>query len=271
MDEVDWARLEGDMRNERVFKCDVVGFNQGGVLVKSQEIEGFVPISHLLSGPSSRKAERLHELIGRQLRLRVIECDQSRNRVVLSERAAQSQTGAREQVLTDIIEDQKVLGEVTHITKFGIFVDIGGVEGLVHISELSWSRVSHPRESAAVGEKIEVLVMGVDRARGRVALSVKRLKPNPWQDAGTRYETGQRLTAEVTELVRYGAFARLEAGIEGLIHTSKMGLDKTKQPWDVLERGQQVEVRILSVDVENQRISLGLAGNIRNSNDDGTG
>ena len=256
--EVDWNLIQQDMERERVFNCEVVGYNHGGLLVANRDLHGFVPLSHLVRNEGSINTHALPDYLGRNLRLRVIECDQNRNRVVLSERAAQSIAGVREKVLTEVETNQRVRGEVTHITKFGLFVDIGGVEGLVHKSELSWARVTHPNQSADIGEKVEALVLHVDRERGRVALSLKRLEPNPWQRVAQQYDVGDVQMVKVTELVRYGAFAQLDAGIEGLIHASKMPLRDRQRPWDVFDRGQQLKVRILSIDVEKQRISLGL-------------
>jgi small subunit ribosomal protein S1 len=196
--------------------------------------------------------------MGTELQLRVIEIDPERGRIVLSERAAQSEPGAY-QTLVDAQKNQTVLqGAVTNITPFGLFVNLSGIEGLVHISELSWGRVSHPREVAKIGDEVSVVVLDLDEERSRVSLSLKRGNPNPWEEAASRYPEGTKLKVEVTEVVHFGAFARVEDGLEGLIHISQMGLHERLDPRLVLERGMQLEVQVILVETERQRLSLQL-------------
>lgn len=260
MDWVDWTRVLEIQEAESVCYAEVIGFNRGGLLVRTQEFQGFVPRSHLVAAIDGQKiTERLLEgYLGRELELKVIECDPERGRIVLSERAAQTAPGSRQTLLQTLQIDQQLDGVVTNVTPFGLFIDLGGVEGLVHISELSWGRVGHPREIADPGDKVKVVVMQLEMDRGRVSLSIKRGLPNPWHTANERYPIGHELEAEITEVVHFGAFAKLEEGLEGLIHISQMGLHERLDPRLVLEPGMKVKVSVLQVEADRQRLNLHL-------------
>lgn len=262
MDWVDWTRVLELQEAEAVCYAEVVGFNKGGLLVRAQEFQGFVPRSHLAASADGRRiTERFLEgLMGSEMELKVIECDPERGRIVLSERAAQSAPGSRQNLLETLQENQMLEGVVTNVTPFGLFIDLGGVEGLVHISELSWGRVGHPREVAAPGDRLRVVVLRLESDRSRVSLSVKRGQPNPWEEALQRYPSGKEVEAEVTEVVHFGAFAKLEEGLEGLIHISQMGLHERLDPRLVLEPGMKIRVSVLQVEPERQRLSLQLIG-----------
>ena len=221
--EMDWEKAEELYHRDQVIEMEVTGFNRGGVLVACDELLGFVPISHLIQ--ISRKCDDntglkndLEAYQGKTLRLKVIECDPQRGRVVFSERAAKADTGRRIQILDDLNEGDCVQGHITTITDFGAFVDLGGIEGLIHISELSWGRVCHPRDVVSEGDHVQVCVIQIDRNRSRVALSLKRLHHKPWEYAESKYYKGQIVDAEITSVVSYGAFARIESGRDGLIH-----------------------------------------------------
>jgi small subunit ribosomal protein S1 len=259
---VDWTRVLELQEKESVCYAEVVGFNRGGLLVRAQEFQGFVPRSHLVATTSGQRVtERLLEsYVGKEMELKVIECDPERGRIVLSERAAQSAPGSRQGLLETLKVGQQLEGVVTNVTTFGLFIDLGGVEGLVHISELSWGRVGHPKEIASPGDRLEVVVLELEMERGRVSLSVKRGQPNPWASAAERYPLGAEIEAHITEVVHFGAFARLEEGLEGLIHITQMGLHHRLDPRLVLESGMQVKVKVLQVEPERQRLSLQLLG-----------
>lgn len=256
---INWDGLLRMLQEETLVTCKVVAQNQGGLIVENEDFQGFVPASHLITVNMNTAKSHRNELLGTSLTLRVIECDPSRGRVILSERAAQTAPGESRRLLAKIGEGNILQGSVTNITKFGVFVDIGGVEGLVHISELSWRRVGSLHDLVKLDQKVEALVLRVDRERSRVALSMKRLLPNPWESALDRFRLGDVLEAVVTEVVRFGAFAQLGGEIEGLIHISEMKLDKGVHPWKVYQKGQKVSVQILKVDADKQRLSLGLA------------
>jgi small subunit ribosomal protein S1 len=201
----------------------------------------------------------LSSYLENSLVLKVIECDKERGRVVFSERAALAEPGSRIQLLHSLQPGDCVIGTVTNITNFGVFVDLGGVEGLIHVSEISWGRVHHPADVATLGSQVRVHVISVDQERARVALSIKRLHPNPWETAHIRYYPGQVTEAVVTSIVPFGAFARLEEGLDGLIHISEICPDGDgSNPEDCLQEGQRVRVRVLHVDGARQRLGLSL-------------
>lgn len=257
----DWEKAENLFDKDQVVTLLVTGYNRGGLLVSGDGLQGFVPLSHLLDMPCqvTDPEKWLLTYVERRLNLKVIECDEERGRVVFSERAAQAQPGSRRHLLETLKPGDCIFGAVTNLTEFGIFVDLGGVEGLVHVSEISWGRVHHPAEVVQLGEQVKVYVIHVDQERSRVALSLKRLYPNPWETAEERYKPGQVTEAIVTSVVPFGAFARLEEGLDGLIHVSEIECEEPgKHPKDVLQEGQRLQVRILHVDAARQRLGLSL-------------
>jgi len=259
-----WEWAKELYRQDQAITLQVTGHNRGGILVERDHLKGFVPISHLMQiprtcDPDNGIEEALERYLGKTVQLKVIECDPGRGRVVFSERAAQAASGKRLQLLDEIREGDCLHGSVTTITDFGAFVDLGGAEGLVHISELSWGRVQHPKDVVSVGENIRVTVLEIDRQRSRVALSLKRLHPNPWESVEDRYHPGQVAEAVITSVVSFGAFARLDSGIDGLIHASELGGNGgTRRPGDLLHEGQRVRVSILNIDPDRQRMGLRL-------------
>ena len=258
---MDWDKAQELFGLDQTVQMQVTGYNRGGLLVENELLQGFVPVSHLVDLPEEQieleQDDWLGRYLGRQLTLKVIECDQGRGRVVLSERAALAAPGRRHQLLNMLLPGECVSGTVTNITDFGVFVDLGGVEGLVHVSEISWGRVRHPRDVVELGETVQVYVIHVDRDKARVALSLKRLCANPWETAEQRYQPGQMMEAVVTSIVPFGAFARLEEGLDGLIHISEICPEEDlPNPTDVLHEGQLVHVRVLHVDGPKQRLGL---------------
>ncbi|MGA2503869.1 MAG: S1 RNA-binding domain-containing protein [Anaerolineales bacterium] len=259
---VDWDRAMSLYQQDGIIELSVTGYNRGGLLVEGEELTGFVPCSHLLDLPiqpaEDRREECLAVYVGRKLRLKVIECVPEEARMVFSERAARAEAGKRPALFSTILPGQHISGEVTNITEFGVFVDLGGVEGLIHISELSWGRVAHPGQVCQVGQRVEVQVMEVSPERCRIALSLKRLLPNPWETAQERYPVNAIFPAVITALASFGAFARLEEGLEGLIHSSEIPLTPDKTMKDVLAPGQTVQVRVLQVESSRQRLGLSM-------------
>jgi small subunit ribosomal protein S1 len=258
----DWNEVRELYHQDRIVDLEVTGYNRGGVLVEGQGLYGFVPYSHLVEmvgdSEKQKREDGLESYVGRTLRLKVIECAPEDGRVVFSERAALAEPGKRMDLFNTLEPGKNITGTVTNITDFGVFIDLGGVEGLIHISELSWGRVAHPGQIVKLGQDIEAQVLEISPERCRVALSLKRLLPNPWEKAGSDFSVGQIVPAIVTSVVSYGAFARLEAGVEGLIHASEMPLDGGKIVRDVVGEEQEVQVRILHVDATNQRMGLSL-------------
>ena len=256
-----WPHIQKLFHGDEIVNLTVTGFNRGGLLVEGDGLFGFVPFSHLVELAGSEPADRdkaLGEYVGRLLPLKVIECVPDDGRVVFSERAAQAEPGQRSKIFGSLQPSQKVTGLVTNITDFGVFVDLGGVEGLIHISELSWGRVAHPSQIVSLGQNVEVLVMEIAAERCRVALSLKRLYPNPWLSIEQDFAVDQVVPATVTAVLSYGAFARLDVGVEGLIHASEMSLDAGRMVKDILSEGQRLDVRVLHVDAAHQRMGLSL-------------
>ncbi|GAB4415921.1 MAG: hypothetical protein Kow002_01370 [Anaerolineales bacterium] len=257
-----WSEVRKLYHQDQIVQLEVTGFNRGGVLVEGDGLYGFVPYSHLVDMPAESDAQErddaLKEYVGRTLKLKVIECAPEDGRVVFSERAALSEPGQRKNLFQSLESGQRIQGQVTNITDFGAFIDLGGVEGLIHISELSWGRVSHPSQIVTLGETVEAQVLEISPERCRVALSLKRIQSNPWERAEADFAVGKILPATVTNVVSFGAFARLEAGVEGLIHASEIRLSDGQTVRDVLHAGQQVQVRVLHVDPLRQRMGLSL-------------
>jgi small subunit ribosomal protein S1 len=258
----DWDFVNSLLDQDQVEICQVVASNRGGLLVRHEKFIGFVPVSHLIDeNPLKNEAERevlLKRYIGNKLDVKVIECEKKRGRIVLSERAAQSAPGQRQHLLETLMPHDHVRGPITNITDFGIFIDLGGVEGLAHISELSWGRVTHPNDLFKIGEEQDAMVLSVERDKGRVSLSVKRLLPNPWDTVLERYPRGKAFPVTVVQVVTFGAFVRLEEGLEGLIHISEMNLIEGDTPGDILSVGEMVMAEIVSADIQRQRLSLRL-------------
>ncbi len=258
----DWAEVKELYSKDRIIAMKVTGHNRGGLLVEADGLSGFIPFSHLIElAGKDQEADRdvsLESYMGKTLNVKVIECVPEDGRVVFSERAALAEPGIRSKLFNSLEPGSPVRGTVTNITDFGVFVDLGGVEGLIHISELSWGRVSHPNQIVSLGQEIEVQVLEISAERCRVALSLKRMTENPWQRALTDFPVNMTLPAVVTSVLSYGAFARIEAGVEGLIHASEMPLQDNQTPRDIIKEGLQIQVHVLHVDPSHQRMGLSM-------------
>lgn len=260
---VDWPYVQRVFEKDEIVCLKVHGFNRGGLLVQGNGVQGFVPVSHLIEMPTSATDDErrgiLASYVDREINLKVIECEQSQERIVLSERAALAGEGKR-RVIFDALQEGTILtGRVTNITDFGVFIDLGGVEGLIHVSELSWGRVHHPSEILSVDDEVRVMVLQVSEENARIALSLKRMTPNPWESLAQRFNPGDVVPAKITSITRFGAFARLEEGVEGLIHLSSIKLpSEYDQLTDFFEIGQDVVVRILHIETDRRRLGLGL-------------
>jgi len=264
--EGDWQRATEMFEAEEVFEGTISNCNRGGLIVRVGRVRGFVPASQIASirlprGDSEEeRIEHLNELLEKKLMLKIIELDRRRNRLILSERAAMREwrQEQKDRLLDDLQEGEVRKGTVSSLCDFGAFVDLGGADGLVHLSELSWSRVNHPREVLKVGQQVDVYVLGVDRDRKRIALSVKRLKAEPWTTVEERYEIGQLVKATITKITDFGAFARLDEEIEGLVHISELSEERIGHPSEVVREGQEIDLRIIRIDAARQRMGLSL-------------
>lgn len=264
-EEQDWQTATQLVESQSVYESKIVGYNRGGLLVKLGQIRGFVPNSQLRPDRFPNQTitpEDLQKLVGEKVRVKVLEVNRERNRLILSERAAHKEIreAKRTDLMARVAEGDTFEGRVINLTDYGAFVDIGGVEGLVHLSELSWKRVKNPGEMLQVGDKVNVSVITVDRERQRIALSMKRLEPDPWTRINDLYQAGQLIEAIITKLTKFGAFARLtdQYELEGLIHISELSEDHVNHPREIVKSGDHVMVRIIRIDPEQRQLGLSL-------------
>jgi small subunit ribosomal protein S1 len=258
MQQYDWERASELIKSEEVVPVYVKGNNRGGILVQWNRLEGFIPSSHLVSITSTGSRDSWDDLNGQELHVKVIEVDQSRRRLIFSEREAQREWRAQQKarLLSELKEGDRVQGTVTGLRDFGAFVNLGGADGLIHVSELAWHRVDHPRDVLKVGENIEVYVLSLDRNTNRIALSRKRLLPDPWQGAAEKYHEGQVVEGIVTNVVDFGAFVALDDGLEGLLHLSEMGDGSLKEPHSYVKKGDRMSLRISHLEPEKRRVGF---------------
>lgn len=260
----DWITAQELLENGAITVHKVVGYNKGGLTVEFNHLRGFVPASHIVDMPRNlseeqRRAE-LENRIGQKMRLKVIEVERRRRRLVMSESLAEREYQAqrREELFKTLNVGDIITGEVRSLRPFGAFVDIGGADGLLHVSEIGWSNINHPREALEVGETIDVQVIRIDPDNQRIALSRKRLLPNPWDTVEERYHPGDVVPATITRVVDFGAFAELEPGIEGLIHISELADIAIAEPLKTVRVGDKVQAKVLRVDRKRQRVGLSL-------------
>lgn len=255
----DWDKARQLLETEDVDKVRVTGSNRGGILVRWRRLEGFIPSSHLTSaGYTAERRDAWNDLMGAELIVKVIEVDQDRRRLIFSEREAQKEWRAQQKarLLSELKEGDVVTGTVTGLRDFGAFVNLGGADGLIHVSELAWHRVDHPRDVLKVGDEIEVYVLNLDRASNRIALSRKRLLRDPWEEAAERYHEGQLVEGTVTNVVDFGAFVALDNGLEGLLHLSEMGDGSLKEPYSYMKKGDRLSLRISHLEPEKRRVGF---------------
>lgn len=256
-----WERAQSSYANGDILELRVVGNNRGGLLVDLGDTRGFVPASQLVSFQrQSKEEERMQELahyVDRVLRLQVIELDRAHNRLILSERVANPPALHAEQILATIEPQQTRQGVVRNVTDFGAFVDLGGVEGLIHVSEMSWQYVRHPSDVLAPGQPVDVYVMEVNREQKRIACSIKRLTSNPWHVAAEKLHAGALIDGVITSAVSFGVFVRVLDSIEGLVHVSELDGNLTLSR-DELKEGQAIKVRVIDIDPNQQRLRLSL-------------
>ncbi len=256
----DWDEARRLHGTEDVVEVNITGHNRGGVLVRWRRLEGFIPTSHLLTmgaGGTDRR-DSLGTLMGRTLGVKVIEGDQTRRRLIFSEREAQKEWRLQQKarLLSELMEGDVVKGLVTGLRDFGAFVNLGGADGLIHVSELAWHRVDHPKDVLRIGDEIEVYVLSLDRDTNRIALSRKRLLPDPWSDAMNRYHEGQQVEGTVTNVVEFGAFIALDDGLEGLLHLSEMGDGTLKEPHSYVKKSDRLGLRISRLEPDKRRVGF---------------
>jgi small subunit ribosomal protein S1 len=271
-----WRVLQDYLEANQSFEGYVTGSNKGGLLVNVEGVNAFVPLSQIVAGPERGSPEAtqraLTEWVGKNITLKVIELNRRRNRAILSERAAVQEKRAadKERLLQELQEGDVKTGRVTSIRDFGIFVDIGGADGLVHLSELSWERTpKSPHELFKVGDEVPVYVLKVDNETKKIALSVRRAQPERWEEIVSRYREGQVVPGQITKLAPFGAFVRLEGPIEGLIHISELVDRRINHPKEVVQENDVVPVKIVRIEYDRHRLGLSLRQARASAEDDG--
>ena len=263
-EEKDWERVEAHLESGEAITTHVEGYNKGGLLVPVGQLRGFVPgslVSVFREGDGASPEDRWAEAIGKEITLKVIEVDRSRQRLILSERDAIGETreAIKDQLLDNLSVGDRVTGYVSSLADFGAFVNIQGVDGLVHLSELSWDHVDHPSDLVKVGQELEVEVISIDEEKRRIGLSMRRLQDNPWIEKAEEIKEGQLIQGTITNLTDFGAFARIEnTDLEGLIHISELSMDRVGHPSEVVSVGETLALRVISLDMERHRIGLSL-------------
>ena len=267
-----WRDLQKYMEADETIEGKIIGFNRGGCILEVANVQGFVPMSQLVTishdnfNQSSEDAGDTEdssagsEFVGSPLTVKVLEVNRSRNRAIFSERSAmREQREAQKAALIEELHEGEIRkGRVTGISNFGAFVDLGGADGLIHISELSWGMVNSPEEIVNVGQELDVYVLRVDRDTMKIALSLRRMQPEPWDTIYDRYQVGDVVSATVTKLADFGAFARLEDSIEGLIHVTELTNAVVTHPREVVSEGDAIKVKILRIEIERKRLVISL-------------
>jgi small subunit ribosomal protein S1 len=267
VEEMDWQRAEEYRQSQDVYESRVAGYNKGGLIVRFGRLRGFVPQSQMsaerrrvVSGETPE--DRWGQMVNEAILVKVMEVDRSRNRLILSERSAARETREKrkESLISHLSAGEVRMGRVVSLEDFGAFVDIGGAEGLVHLTELSWQHINHPREMLKVGQEVKVEVISVDPDAKRIGLSIKRQAPDPWDLVATTYTIGQLVQATVTKLTKFGAFAQLVdlPEIEGLIHISELSDKRVSHPREVVQEDDKMTLRIVKMDIKNRRLGLSL-------------
>ena len=263
-EEKDWEKVEEHLESGEAITTFVEGYNKGGLLVPVGQLRGFVPgslVSVFREGDGGSPEDRWSEAIGKEITLKVIEVDRSRQRLILSERDAIGETreAIKDQLLDNLSVGDRVTGYVSSLADFGAFVNIQGVDGLVHLSELSWDHVDHPSDLVKVGQELEVEVISIDEEKRRIGLSMRRLQENPWIEKAEEIKEGQLIQGTITNLTDFGAFARIEnTDLEGLIHISELSMERVGHPSEVVSVGETLALRVISLDMERHRIGLSL-------------
>ena len=265
-----WRAMQERFDAGEIVEARVIDHNKGGLIV-DLGVRGFVPISQIVDFPRRPRdeqprdaaqeiAEKLQPFVGRTLRLKILEVNRKANRLILSEKVAlyEERREKRDELFSSLQVGQRVTGVVRSIAPFGVFIDLGGIDGLVHKSELSWNKVNNPETAYAIGEEVEAEVIDINHERGRISLSIRRLQPDPWQESVAKYQIGDLIEGTVTKLVNFGAFVRVEEGLEGLIHISELSNQRVAHPGDVVKEGEVLKLKIISLDSERHRLGLSL-------------
>lgn len=259
-----WDVVEKMQESGETFEGKIEGYNKGGLIVLVHGLRGFIPASQISLSRRNQvqgdTPDRWAKQINDTISVRIIEVDRARRRLILSERAANPETrqSIKERVIDELEEGKIYTGRVTSVAEFGAFVNINGADGLVHLSEVSWERVQHPGEVLKVGDEVKVKVISVDKEKKRIGLSIKALQSDPWQDKVGKFKVGQLVEGTITRLTKFGAFARLEGDVEGLIHISELSENRINHPKESVKEGDSLTLRVIRIDADQRRIGLSL-------------
>lgn len=264
-EQLSWENADKLLESNSVIESKITGFNKGGLIVAVEGLRGFVPSSQVSALRRTQTTgdtpeQRWQKMVGQPITVRVVEVDRERRRLILSERAAstESRQSLKERVLDELEQGKTYTGRVTSLANFGAFINVNGADGLVHLSELSWDHIEHPKEVLEVGQEIKVKVINIDREKKRIGLSVRALQEDPWRSRVQKYSVGQLVEGVITRLTKFGAFARLEGDIEGLIHISEIAEHRIEHPKEVLKEGEVKSLRVIRIDADQHRIGLSL-------------
>jgi small subunit ribosomal protein S1 len=264
-EEKDWEVVEAMLESTKAVDSKIIGYNKGGLIVPIGGLRGFVPASQIslvrrTTTTGDSPEQRWGKMVGEEIKVRVIEVDRERRRLILSERLALQETreSLKDRLLEELSEGDIRTGRVTSLADFGAFVNIEGADGLVHLSEISWDRIQHPNEVLKVGQEVKVKVISVDQDRKRIGLSIRQLQKDPWVDRVEKLKEGMLIEGTITHLTKFGAFARLDEDLEGLIHVSELSEQRIGHPKEVVHEGDVVTLRVIKVDPERRRIGLSL-------------
>lgn len=264
-EEENWKYAEELMASKTPFDSKIVAFNKGGLIVSLNTLRGFIPASQIsLTRRSEMEGDnaeqRYSKLVGSPIKCCVIEVDRERRRLIFSEKAASTETreSIKERIIENLQEGEIRKGRVTSLAAFGAFVNVNGADGLVHLSEVSWDHVKDPAEVLKVGDEVKVKVISVDKDKKRIGLSIRQTQDDPWGDRVAKYQVGQLVEGTITRLTKFGAFAKLEEDLEGLIHISEISEKRIEHAKEVLHEGDKVTLRVLKIDPESHRVGLSL-------------
>ena len=264
-EQLSWDAVEKSLEENDVIESKIVGFNKGGLIADVEGLRGFVPSSQVsamrrMQSTGDTPEQRWQKMVGEPISVRVIEVDRERRRLILSEKAAsnESRQSIKERVLEELNVGEVYTGRVTSIANFGAFININGADGLVHLSEISWDHIEHPKEALEVGQEVDVKVINIDTDKKRIGLSIRVLQDDPWKERLEKYSVGELVEGTITRLTKFGAFARLEGDIEGLIHISEISENRIEHPKEVLKEGDVKSLRVIRIDPDQHRIGLSL-------------
>lgn len=265
LEQMTWENVEKMIADEVVVDTKIIGFNKGGLIAAVGNLRGFIPSSQVSAARRAQSTgdkpeQRWQKMVGQPISVRIIEVDRERRRLILSERAAntESRSSLKDRVIGELEEGKAYTGRVTSLADFGAFININGADGLVHLSELSYDRVAHPKEVLEVGQEVQVKVINIDQEKRRIGLSIRALQDDPWKNRMEKFSVGQLVEGVITRLTKFGAFARLEGDIEGLIHISELSENRVEHPKEVLHEGDVKTLRIIRIDPDQHRIGLSL-------------